>query len=117
MWHVLYQFIKKFSKYLQAFWHITFPPRVKEQNITLQHILDQFDQLPKQPDQKNIETRYLVHEQMIIFELEQLRMMPSMAFLGMTKILDEKEGENVYKIRFVPCIVRPETLFLGFNKN
>lgn len=112
------KFIQFIKEYLQAFWFITFPPREKpESKITLQHILEQFEQIPQQPTQKQNETKYIIGEQMVVFELEQLKMMPSRAFVGMTKILDEQEGPGVYKIRFVPCIVRPETLFLGFNKN
>lgn len=118
MWHVFQQPFKFVKKHLQAFWFLTFPPEEKsEPKVTLQDIIFQLQQVPSQPSQKQIETKYLIGEQMTIFELEQLKMMPSRAFVGMTKILDENEGPNVYKIRFVPCIVRPETLFLGFNRN
>ena len=119
MWTMFCKFVEFIAKNLQAVWFITFPPRVEEkvEPITLQNILDQFDNIPKQPDQKELQSKYLMHEQMTIFELEQLKMMPSRAYVGMTKILDESEGEFVYKIRFVPCIVRPEVLFRGFNKN
>lgn len=117
MWHVLYQPVKKFSKFLQDIWFITFPPRVEKEQITMQNILDQFQQPVKQPDQKELQTKYLIHEQMTIFELEQLKMMPCEKYVGLSKIRMEEEGENVYKIRFVPCIVRPETLFRGYHKN
>ena len=118
MWHVFQQLVAFFKKHLQAFWHITFPPKEKpECKVTLQDIILQLEQIPQQPTQKQLQTKYLIGQQMIIFELEQLKMMPSQAFVGMTKITDDTEGPNVYKITFVPCIVRPETLFLGFGNN
>jgi len=117
MWTMFCQLAQFIAKNLQAVWFITFPPRTENKSVTLQDILLQFEEPPKNPSQSQIQQKYLIMEQMVIFELEQLKMMPSRAYVGMTKILDESEGENVYKIRFVPCIVRPETMFLGFGKN
>ena len=117
MWTMFCKFVEFIAKNLQAVWFITFPPRVENKPVTLQDILQQFEEPPKNASQNEINQKYLILEQMTVFELEQLKMMPSRAYVGMTKILDESEGEFVYKIRFVPCIVRPEVLFLGFNKN
>lgn len=119
MWHVLYQPFKFIKKHLQAFWHITFPPQIQkkhESKVTLQDILDQFDQLPHQKTGAQLQKHYQILDKMLILELEYLKETPDLMFVGLSKVRDENEP-NAYKIRFVPCIVRRETLFLGFNQN
>lgn len=84
---------------------------------TLQELLVQFDAAPKQKTQHEVEQHYLIKEKMMMLEIEFLQDGPARGFVGMSKILDEDEGTDVYRIRFVPCIVRPEVLLRGFSKN
>lgn len=83
---------------------------------TLQDILNQFDQPKKEKTSQQIVDHYLVLEKMTMLEIEFLQDSPARAFVGMTKIWDENE-KDVLKITFVPCVVRPEVLYLGFSRN
>lgn len=102
---------------LSSFFHTSVQIKPSRGPNTLQELLVQFQQVPPEKNQKQVEQHYLIMEKMVLLELEYLQEGPARAFVGMSKVLDEEEGENVYKIRFVPCIVRPEVLFRGFGKN
>jgi|GEM_PF-4265451 len=115
MWNVLYQPFKFVKKHLQAFWFVTFPPKLKTKpKVTLQDILQQLSESPS-PQQYSPD-HYKILDKMVMLEIYYLQQKPDLTFVGLSKVPDENEP-GAYKIRFVPCIVRPETLYLGFNKN
>lgn len=110
-------FVRRLFQYVASFFHKSDPVTPISGPNTLQELLVQFDAAPKQKTQHEVEQHYLILEKMMLLEIEFLREGPARAYVGMTKVLDEEEGEDVYRIRFVPCVVRPEVLLLGFSKN
>lgn len=100
---------------MQNFWYITFPPKLKPQpKVTLQDILQQLSE-PPFPQQYSPD-HYKILDKMVLLEISYLQQKPDLTFVGLSKVRDENEP-NAYKINFVPCIVRPETLYRGFNLN
>ena len=88
----------------------------KQPENTLYDILVALSQPPKVKTKDQLVQHFQIMDKMMILELDYLKGTPDMLYVGMTKQKDEKEPDIV-KIKFVPCIVRPETLLLGFNKN
>lgn len=110
-------FMRRLFRRVASFFHKSDKVTPVSGPNTLQELLVQFETTPSKKTQHQVEQHYLILEKMMMLEIEFLQEGPARGFVGMTKILDEDEGTDVYRIRFVPCIVRPEVLLRGFSKN
>jgi hypothetical protein len=110
-------FIGNLFRHVARFFHKSDPVTTISGPNTLQELLVQFDAAPKQKTQHQVQQHYLIREKMMLLEIDFLQEGPAQAFMGLSKVLDEEEGQDAYQIRFVPCVVRPEVLFRGFGKN
>ena len=81
---------------------------------TLDELLKQFDEPPKQKSSEEIVRDYQIKETMAKMELDLLVMDPSLEYRGCQSWYDQ--DKNKY-FDFVPCVVRPEVIYCSYGKN
>lgn len=89
-------------------------PTAKTGPNTLEELLKQFDLPKKEKTQSDIIRDYMVQETMAALEVEMLKMDPSRAYIGYTRVTND---DNTVLINFVPCVVRPEVIYCAYGKN
>lgn len=81
---------------------------------TLDDIIKQFDNPPKQKTQKDIIRDYQIRETMAKLEVDMLSMDPAQTFRG-TLMWYDNQGNKYFD--WVPCVVRPEVIYCSYGKS
>ena len=81
---------------------------------TMDELLKQFDEPPKQKTPEDIVRDYQVKETMAALEVDMLKMDPSLFYRG-TQMWFDGDGNKYFD--FVPCVLRPEVLYCAYGKN
>jgi len=98
-------------KILKTF--LSLKPVYKTGPNTLEELLKQFDQPPKEKSEDDIIRDFLIRDNMAALEVDMLKMDPPIKFNG-TQIWYEGD---VKCFDFVPCVVRPEVPYCSYGKN
>lgn len=81
---------------------------------TLEELLKQFDQPPKEKTKEDIIRDYQVRETLAALEVDMLKMEPSEVYKG-SQFWTDNEGKKFFD--FVPCVTRPEVIYCSYGKN
>ena len=81
---------------------------------TLDELLKQFDLPKKEKTSADIIRDYQIKETLAALEVDMLKLEPSIVFRGFQKWFDN-QGNTFFD--WVPCVVRPETLYCAYGKN
>lgn len=111
MFHIMREFFQKIVLFLKGKKQPS-----PQKPVTLQDIITALQEPSQSKTKEQLINHYQIMDKMMILEIEYLKDQPDLTYVGLFKVKIENEKDS-YKINFVPCIVRRETLLLGFNKN
>jgi len=105
-------FSKIFNTLLNPFYH-TGTVYVTGPN-SLNELLKQFNQPPKQKTNEDVIRDYTVKETMAQLEVDMLKMDPTIYYKGFQMWYDN-EGNKYFD--WMPCATRPEVIYCSYGKN
>lgn len=107
------QIIQQINQFLN---NIFLKEKKVKNNISFNNIILQLSEPPvtKVKSPEEIQKHYLIQEALFQLEIDMLRMSPALRFKGIQRWKDNTG--NIF-FDWVPCVVRPEVLFLGWGKS